>query len=535
MSDTGHEEQGSPSFSRFSYAACVLASIGVLRVLAHALFDRRPRYGGSEASDLCNLMFHHYSLQGFFGWSFTEQLSQIGHKPPLYYGGLPWLLQGKDSLSYAPLLGLNALALGLLLFGCWRLGVRLGGERCGLFAVAVTVALPAISGRSTIVGAELIQLAALVWIFEFLVRLLTEESLRTSTAVQLGSVLGAALLVKWTLGVPLLLPAAVVCFHLARHPRPLRALRFLALAAVVAVALFSLWWFPFAELGSFASAAGGEASTRADLGYSPWLYLPLWTLRQGLGLGLLPLIVVCLLAWRGRTQRAVHSRDSSLLLLLLFASVLSVFLVHSFIPHKEPRYTLLAMPGLGVLFSLCLHRVTADRGPWLHRAALLGLAALWWSSFVGPYFGDEGSHDAYSEQPLHGRVVTLDYGLEQLVRHSTFSDSQGSVVAYTLAGERWLELRDLLSWEFYARNTAPVISRLPAMPQVTEDEASRSLDLATHFVTNRPLSANEQSVLTSRGFSEVIATSLPLPDAADLRVWSRPRSLVSLEASLGVR
>ena len=56
MSDTGHEEQGSPSFSRFSYAACVLASLGVLRVLAHALFDRRPRYGGSEASDLCNLM-----------------------------------------------------------------------------------------------------------------------------------------------------------------------------------------------------------------------------------------------------------------------------------------------------------------------------------------------------------------------------------------------------------------------------------------------------------------------------------------------
>jgi len=479
-------------------------------------------------------MFHHYSLQGFFGWSFSEQLIQIGHKPPLYYGGLPVLLSGQDSLSYPPLLAVNALALAGLLWGCWKLGTRLGGPRAALFAVAVTAALPAVAGRATIVGVELLQLAALVWILEFLARLLGENP-KASSAIQLGLLLGAAMLCKWTIAVPLVLPACLAAGLLLRAEARRRRFGLLVLAAGIAAALFALWLVPYADWSSFTSAAEGEASTAEELGYAPWLYLPGWALSQGLGLGLLPLVLLCVATWPGRHGPLNPRETGTALAWLLASSVVSVFLIHNFIPHKEPRYVLLAMPGLGVLLGVMLHTSTQARGIWLRRGGFAAIGILWLGTFVAPYTGDEGLPDAYSERPLHGRVVAVDYGLEQLVRHPTFGHPEGSVVSYSLGGERWLELRDLLSWELYARNDSPVLSRLPAMPTVNADEASRSLDLASHFITNRALEESETDVLNDRGFRRVFQQGLPLPDAEAIVVWSRDRNLAPLSDSLGTR
>jgi len=532
MSDTERAARSDWAPFFFTWIGCGLAALSVFRVVAHALLDRRPRYGGAEASDLCNLMFHHYSLQGFFGWSFIEQITQIGHKPPLFYGGLPWLLRGQASLSYPPLLLVNAVALALLLWGCFLLGTRIGGPRAGLFALAVTAALPAVTGRVTLVGVEIVHLAALVWMFELLTRLL-EDPPRLRPALGLGLLFGSAMLAKWTLAVGLVLPGGVALWALHLGDQRVRRLRLLAIAGGLGMGLFCLWLIPFAEFSSFTAAAVGEASTLEHLGSSPRFYLVRWTLSHGLGLAVLPTFVLIVSTWRGRSAPNFESgKTSRWLPVLLLASVVSVFLIHGFIPHKEPRYVLLAMPGVGILLGAGLAIATHGRGRWYRSAAVLCLAFLWAGSFLLPYLSDEGIPDSDADRPLHHVVVRLDYGLEQLVLHPTFSDPRGAVVSYSLAGDRWIELRDLLSWELYARNEATVISRLPSMPEITADEASRSLDLASHLISNRPLAPDEIDILAERGFVRILEHSLSLPSAGALEVWGRDRSLTPLSQSL---
>lgn len=536
MNPPTRPEQGRSSPQTFAWIAFGLAALAVGRVTAHAFLDRRPRYGGAEASDLCNLMFHHYSLQGFFGWTFAEQITQIGHKPPLYYGGVPWLLRGQPSLTYTPLLLVNAVALGLLLWGCFLLGRRLSGPRGGLFALATVAALPAVAGRVTVVGVEILHIAALVWIFELLARLL-EGPPRWRTAFGLGLLLGGGLLIKWTIGVALVLPAAVVLWAVFRSGNRSALTGRLAGAVMLGLGLLSLWLVPLADIESFTAAATGEASTFALLGSSPNSYLLRWAFRHGLGFALLPAAGVLAVAWwrRSRDSESLESSPSPApwLPALLAASVASVFLVHWFIPHKEPRYVLLAMPGLGVLLGASLAIPTGRLSHRWSNAAALALVVLWTSTFLWPYLGYDKVPDRYPERPLHNTIIRHDYGLEQLVLHPTFEDPRGSVVSYSLAGDRWLELRDLLSWEFYARNNDTVISRLPSIPTVNADHASRSLDLASHFVTNRPLTPDERGILQERGFTRISEHSLPLPSAGAISLWARDRDRVPLAESLG--
>ena len=536
MKPTTRSEQGRSVQPVFARVACVLGALAVGRVIAHAFLDRRPRYGGAEASDLCNLMFHHYSLQGFFGWTFAEQVTQIGHKPPLYYGGIPWLLRGQSSLSYPPLLLVNAVALGLLLWGCFLLGRRLGGPRGGLFSLAIVAALPAVAGRVTLVGVEILHLAILVWIFELLSRLIVGPP-RWRTSLGLGVLLGTGLLIKWTLGVALMLPGAVVLWAMFHTDGRNALARALTLALGLGVGLLSLWLIPLADITSFTSAATGEASTSALLGSSPNFYLLRWTLSDGLGFAVVPTVGVLSVAWwkRSRTSTSQESTFTRTpwLAPLLAASVASVFLVHWFIPHKEPRYVLLAMPGLGILLGAGLANATERLSPRWSSPTWLALSILWVSTFLWPYLEYERVFEGYADQPLHHTIVRYDYGLEQLVLHPTFADPRGSVVSYSLAGDRWLELRDLLSWEFYARNDDTVISRLPSMPTVNADHASRSLDLASHFVTNRALAADELNILAERGFIKVSEHSLPLPSAEAIALWARDRNRADFAESLG--
>jgi 4-amino-4-deoxy-L-arabinose transferase-like glycosyltransferase len=480
-------------------------------------------------------MFHHYSLRGFFGWSFTEQITQIGHKPPLYYGGLPWLLAGDSSLSYAPLLLVNGAALSILLWGCFILGRRLAGDRGGLFALAVVAALPAIAGRVVLVGVETLHLAALVWVFVF-VSHLVEEPPSWRPAIGLGAVLGLALLIKWTLAVALLLPSAVILWGVLAADQRAQRLRRLAVAGVLGLGLFCLWLVPFAEISSFTAAAAGEVSTVAHLGSSPRFYLLRWAVSHGLGIATIPAVLLISFTWFGPTGvllSGTRSRAIPWLPMLLIASVVSVFLVHWFIPHKEPRYVLLAMPGIGILLGAGLALGTQGRSPRWFLAACLSVACLWAGSFFLPYLGDEALPDDYADRHLHHVIVRHDYGLEQLILHPTFADPRGAVISYSLAGERWIELRDLLSWEFYARNKATVISRLPSMPTVDADQASRSLDLASHFITNRPLTPPEIDVLRERGFTPIFEHSLPLPSADAIQLWARDRNRAPLAESLG--
>lgn len=502
--------------------ALALGLAAVLRVVAHAFLDRRPRFGGSEASDLCNLMFHHYSLQGYFGWSFLEHLSELGYKPPLYYGGLPLLLSGWPSLSYPPLLLVNALALGLLLVGCWRLGLRLGGARAGLAAVLVTAALPAVSGRATIVGVELSHMACLAWSLELALVLLTGRPKR-SHAVLLGLIVGAGMLMKWTLAIPLSGVLLVAAFSLWHAPDRLDRARLMGAAAAISTLLFLSWVFTLARFDRFAEFAGSEASTAELLGHSPWTYLPHWMVTSGMGLAAVPVVLLALAPrrWPGRVE--TDARPSAAWTgWMLVAAVLSVLVIHTFVPHKEIRYLLPAFVGVGVLLGAGLARSSA--GPlWTRALGFAAVALLWLSSFALPYLPDGSPPGSYAELKLHPRIVTHDSGLERLVLHPTFLRESGSIVSYTLSGERWIELRDLLSWELYARNATPVISRLPEMSEVNETEAARALDLSTHFISNRDLSPSERLLLEGRGFTRIHEDSLPLPEAQKLELWARSR------------
>ena len=90
-----------------------------------------------------------------------------------------------------------------------------------------------------------------------------------------------------------------------------------------------------------------------------------------------------------------------------------------------------------------------------------------------------------------------------------------------LRGERTEEAANFLSWELYARNRHPVISRLPSMTQLDEANAARSLDIASHFIANGELSPEEELFLRARGFQKVTVAELPIGSIGRTELWAR--------------
>ena len=65
------------------------------------------------------------------------------------------------------------------------------------------------------------------------------------------------------------------------------------------------------------------------------------------------------------------------------------------------------------------------------------------------------------------------------------------------------------------------MSRLPAMPQIDEEQVRRSLGHASHFITNRQLSTAELGFLEAESFEPIHEDAVPLPEAAFLQLWVR--------------
>ena len=176
---------------RARLALLLIATAAAARVVLFGILDRRPLYGGWEGSDLQRSMFYHYGLRGHLDWTFAEQVTRDGFKPPLWFGGVPALFGWKPSLSALDYLLVNAAAMGGAVVIAFALGKRLGGARGGLCAAALTAFLPGVAWRIGMVGVEPTHMVLLPAAVLALLALLHEAEHRSlKTAAPVGVVLG---------------------------------------------------------------------------------------------------------------------------------------------------------------------------------------------------------------------------------------------------------------------------------------------------------------------------------------------------------
>jgi hypothetical protein len=502
-------------------AAWLVTLAACARVIVHGVLDRRPRFGGSEANDLYDLARHHWALRGWLADDLATGLLEDRYKPPLYYAGVPLLFGWRPTLDYAGVLAVNAVALALALAAAWELGRRLGGRRAALWAVVVTASLPAVAGRVTVAGVEPLHLALVGWSLVGLLQLRRRPG--PGAAVALGAVLATGMLIKWTFVAAVggaIAVAGVAALVGARSTganqgdsRARAPVVWLAVALGVGGAAFGAWFVLVGQPGSIAAGAAHDPTTSEFLGSSSILYLARWATVHGVGafgaaavaLGAVGLMTGA--PGGGRVDRW-----------LLAAAALGLLVAHTLIPHKEARYLLPAFGPLAVLVAVGLARLgTRGRG-W--RLAVVGatLALLVGTFTIAPRGGDP------AHTHLRLAIDPDDQGVEALVRQVAGDGEEPVLVASSLAGERWMELRDMLAWELYARADRPVLL-LPPERDLRWQHARDKLSRAQRFLADGPPSAEDRAALRRAGFVRVRVLSAP--GGARLELWSRPPPHVS--------
>jgi len=227
-------------------------------------------------------------------------------------------------------------------------------------------------------------------------------------------------------------------------------------------------------------------------------------------------------------QEAAHERPGNQVPSFawsLIASVGSLVVIHTLIPHKEFRYLLPAMFPLAVLLGLGAGRLAEARGPAGGLAVALSLGWMTAVTFVLPGLGgsdrSEGD-EGFVETPLHLWPSGDDHGIGALVTHPSLKRSPPATVLSSLTGPRSPELLTFLNWELYGRNAHPVLS-LPNFSRLDSPETAYDLDRATHLILNRPLVPKEEEVLARRGFTRQghFRVAVPL-QVRRYSLWARP-------------
>ena len=488
--------------------AWLVTLVACTRVLVHGLLDRRPRFGGSEANDLYDLARHHWALRGWLGDDFATSLLEDRYKPPLYYGGVPLLLGWRETLDYAAVLAVNAAALALALAAAWQLGRRLGGRRAALWAVLVTASLPAVAGRVTVAGVEPLHLALVGWTLVGLLELRRRPGARV--AVALGAVLAAGMLVKWTFAAAVGGGVAVAGVAALWSRRRAEA-TWLATALACAGAGFGAWLLLVGQPGTIAAGAVDDPTTSALLGSSSALFLARWAAVHGIGVFAAPLVVLGLIGLGLNRLPDGRCLDRW----LLAAAAMGLLAVHTAVPHKETRYLLPAFGPLAVLLAVGLAALET-RGRAFRLAAVVAVLALLAGTFtLAPRRADP------VDTHLRLAVDPDDGGLQALVDRVAGEGNGPLLVASSLAGDRWMELRDMLAWELYARADRPVLL-LPPERDLRWQHARDKLVRADRFLADRPPSFADRAALLEAGFARAATLSLPLPGAEHLELWTRP-------------
>ncbi|MCP4873345.1 MAG: hypothetical protein GY898_32035 [Proteobacteria bacterium] len=500
-----------------------------MRVVAFGFLDRRPRFGGAEGNDLGILMRNHLPFREPGGVDFQTLLHNVlleHHQPPLWYVGVPALFSPAETLSIGPLLLTNAAALALALWAAWLFGARQGSARLGLLAVVVVACLPGVAGRVTMLGIEPWHMALLGLSIGLLLRLREPDATRAE-ALLLGGVIAAGLLMKLTFVAGLFGPLLLDAVGALVGGRPARRwLRRLLEAGAVVVALLLVGYLPFASsLSDFFTMAQTEPTHSSVFTIHSVALLADWAL---LGLGPVGRALVALAvlgACLGRSWATPAPTLGVRPVTLLVASIVSLLFIHWLVPHKELRYLLPVAWSVGVLLAMGLgHLWGWSRLGRIVVIVALSLLAL--STFVDPE-DPQLPETAADQVPLELEPPMLrlwldrsDYGLDDLVRHETFSELERSFVIITLDDPTYTTLRDMINWELYSRNDRPVVS-LPKVKSLLDDVATSQLELATHVVTNRSLGRAELRVLEAFDFAEVVAVDLPLPGPKRWSLWAR--------------
>lgn len=464
-------------------ASFAVALVATVRVPLHHRFDFRPRFGGAEASDLANLVRHHWGATGLDVPGATGFLDDP-YKPPLFYGGIPELLSGQPTLTPGALAGFLAVFTALGLFGAWRLGHLLGGDRGGLGAVIAFAGLPGIAGRAAIVGVEPLHAALVLWLLVALVQLDRREV--PSSAGLLAAVVAVGMLTKWTFAIPLVAAVGVASARAWRE-RPSSA-RWMIGATALGLVPFAAWMGYVGAVDAIAGGAGAEASTAALLGIHPALYYPAWLVRNGLQPG-----GVLLAVWALTTDKGWAHR-------WLLAVPLAVLAVHQLIPHKELRYL---VPGLapvavwiGVAVADQLARSRVAQGGVVALAIGLGLAVA-------------------TPPRIESELRFRPHPDERIIDAATDAVPPGAVVLPIFGEPRWPELRDMLVWELHWRRGAVL--------RPVRRELSSLLDFegVDVVLTQTAPDPDADRPLTDAGFRVADTACLELDSGCPLTIWTR--------------
>ncbi|MCO4772453.1 MAG: hypothetical protein KDA24_20640 [Deltaproteobacteria bacterium] len=268
-------------------------------------------------------------------------------------------------------------------------------ERSRVIAMVLAATSPAV----LLLAGSLMSEVPLAALFACSVRLLLalDESPSDRNAAALGAVVGAAMLVKWTLPVSLAVPALVAVLASSQRAAMLRLGSF---AVAVAAAVAGPWYllaggrvatFVF-SVGQGEGAQAFGAAERAPLGDA--LY---YAGVLGWELLVVPLAVLAAAGSLTALRRGLRGRA------VLFASVLGPALLFSLLANKEIRYLL---PALGVWCAL---------GGVGLASLSAGTAGRSWSRFLQPaplallgLLGVAAAHLSGDDEPFPYRRATPD-------------------------------------------------------------------------------------------------------------------------------
>jgi len=355
---------------RADYRGTVLWAAGFLTIMAlHFLwswFNDTPPVWDMASHQLMGWSYLDAWREGAF-WSRFAELST--YYPPLYYLQEAFVLGTVGDTKYLPLLA-NLPGLFLLSWCTFRIGTRFLDPATAASAGLLSLLLPLVTWISR---ESLLDVALSGWVALGLYLLIRSEDLQKRRVVLLfGATAAAGLLTKWTFGVFLIVP---VLFFLLRSSNRKVSLANLGFAAVLAIPVASIWYYP--NLGNlyerFQSTASAGVTDEQDPGFASWLGL-VYYLRSlssyylFLPLSLAAMSSLVLTCWRSaknigrKTPR--HSNARTLMWLTLGSGLLIMTLLQA----KDPRYI---MPVASVLSLVIL-------APWKSRSwvslLLLGIA-----------------------------------------------------------------------------------------------------------------------------------------------------------------
>jgi hypothetical protein len=374
--------------------------------------------------------------------------------------------------------------------------------------------MPGVAWRVVTIGVETAHAALLLLALLALLGLIqsARESRTGDVALRgmaLGLCVGSAALMKWNF-VAYIAPPALLALALCGRAAATRVVFGLGLAALLAAAVFGPWALGTADLSEILTqGAHGEAEGEATGYYLSEL------IHRSLGwLGwLLAGAGVVGLAWgREHVLHAPRPRNEAL---VVGSAIIALWLVHLWIPHKETRYLLPALPLIGVLLSWPAARLSRVRGGPIVLGLLLCAGAV--HSWVLPWFEQPPEEHTWSD--VVSSPIADDYDIEAVLAHPSLRVRDRTVVTLSLRPEARFPVLTFLSWELYGRNENPVLARSD-WPDVTSKACAFDLERSTHFLTNRQLDVHEESALRSMGFERSVIVKPRIPDVGTLSLWA---------------